>query len=113
MNNDFPIDGPHSMAEIETQPTEVRSDDLLDSAIGLLRVAICPACDGSGVVPVQVSARQYVTQEMASDAGQPEMAGSLYCDDEWEPQQCEWCDVRQRVIADYESNAKVDASSGL
>ena len=91
---------------LDAASRQSRSKALLDSAIGLLRVAVCPECDGSGVVPVQVSARQYVTAEMASDAGQPEMAGSLYCDDEWEPQQCEWCDVRQRVIADCEADAK-------
>ena len=97
---------------LDAASRQSRSKALLDSAIGLLRVAVCPECDGSGVVPVQVSARQYVTAEMASDAGQQDLTGSLYCDDEWEPQQCEWCDVRQRVIADYESNVPLHVPTG-
>lgn len=34
--------------------------------------------------PRWVSSREYVTREMALDAGRPEMEGSLYSDDEWE-----------------------------
>jgi len=74
------------------------STSLLAQAIALLKVAKCPACDGSGVIPVQTCARQYVTREMAMDAGQPEMEGSMYCDDEWEPQECQWCDERDTLL---------------
>jgi len=34
--------------------------------------------------PRQVRGREVVTHEMAIDAGEPEMEGSLYCDEEWE-----------------------------
>jgi len=74
------------------------STSLLAQAIALLKVAKCPACDGSGVIPVQTCVRQYVTRDMAMDAGCPEMEGSLYCDDEWEPQQCQWCDERNTLL---------------
>ena len=91
--------------------TELGSKPLLAQAIALLRVAKCPACDGSGVIPVQTCARQCVTREMAMDAGCPEMEGSLYCDDEWEPQQCQWCDERDQLLkanAPHERLAKGD-----
>jgi hypothetical protein len=67
---------------------------------GLLSVAKCPNCDGSGVTQIQTSCRQYVTSEMAMDAGCPEMAGSLYSDDEWELQQCQWCDERKQLLTE-------------
>lgn len=75
-----------------------RAAALLAQAIVLLKVAKCPACDGSGVIPVQTCARQHVTREMAMAAGYPEMEGSMYCDDEWEPTQCQWCDERDQVL---------------
>lgn len=50
---------------------------------------ICPNCDGLGVIPVQTRVRQYVTREMALDACDPSLEGSLYSDDEWEAQPCE------------------------
>src|SRR5207237_96201 len=34
--------------------------------------------------PVQTSERQYVTRDMANDAGDPSMEGSLYSDEEWQ-----------------------------
>ncbi len=59
---------------------------------GLLSVAKCPNCDGSGCIAHQVSSRQYVTRDMAIDAGDESLEGSLYSDDEWEQEQCQWCD---------------------
>lgn len=64
----------------------------------LLSVAKCPSCDGSGSIAVQTRSRELVTREMAMDAGEPEMEGSLYCDDEWEQQQCQWCDECARLL---------------
>jgi len=43
--------------------------------------------------PVQTSCRQYVTRDMAIDAGDREFEGSLYSDDEWEqtvPEGIDW-----------------------
>ena len=42
----------------------------------LLAVAVCPACDGSGGIPHQIS------------------------DDEWEQQQCQWCFERSALAPD-------------
>ncbi|MFA7218944.1 MAG: hypothetical protein WC119_00265 [Synergistaceae bacterium] len=64
----------------------------------LLKIAICPNCDGSGAIPVQTCARQYVTHDMAMDACCPEMEGSLYCDDEWEATQCQWCYEKDEIL---------------
>ena len=50
--------------------------------INLLEMAICPNCDGSGAIPHQVSSKQYVSRDMALDAGQPELEGSLYSNDQ-------------------------------
>jgi DnaJ-class molecular chaperone len=74
--------------------------ELLENAVALLKVATCPNCDGSGSTAVQTSSRQFVTRDMASDACCPEMEGSLYSDDEWEQQQCQWCDEKNRLIAE-------------
>ena len=79
----------------------IRSTDLLGCAVALLTVAKCPCCDGSGSIAVQTSSRQLVTREMAMDAGEPAMEGSLYSDDEWEQQQCQWCDERKTLLAEY------------
>ncbi|MFA7219493.1 MAG: hypothetical protein WC119_03245 [Synergistaceae bacterium] len=64
----------------------------------LLSTAICPNCDGSGAIPVQVSCREYVSHEMAMDAGCPEMEGSLYSDDEWQQVECEWCATKRQIL---------------
>ena len=73
----------------------------LGDAVALLRTAKCPNCDGTGCIPRQISSRQRVTREMASDAGCPEMEGSLYSDDEWVSEQCQWCDERNRLLEQY------------
>ncbi len=84
----------------ETQ-SAVSSMRLLGCAVELLKVAKCPCCDGSGAIAVQTSSRQLVTREMAYDAGSPEMEGSLYSDDEWEQQQCQWCEEKTTLLAEY------------
>ena len=70
----------------------------LEMAINLLKVAICPNCDGSGGIPRQTSSRSYVSREMAMDCGMPDLEGSLYTDDEWELEQCQWCDEKNTLI---------------
>lgn len=69
-------------------------------ALELLRVAVCPECDGSGAKQVQTQSRQYVTREMAHDAGDLSMEGSLYSDDEFETQQCRWCYERNQCLSE-------------
>ena len=63
----------------------------LDVAIGLLKIAKCPNCDGSGSIPRQVSSKEYVSSEMASAAGDSSLEGQLYSSEEWEAEQCQWC----------------------
>ncbi len=70
----------------------------LDEAIKLLKVAKCPNCDGSGSIPRQVASQQVVTKEMALDAGDPSLAGSCFGCDEWEQEQCQWCDERTKLL---------------
>lgn len=76
----------------------IENDLLL--AISLLKIAKCPNCDGSGGIPRQTSSRLYVTKEMAMDAGAPEMEGSLFSDEEWELEQCQWCDEKEQLLKD-------------
>ncbi len=71
--------------------------EVLEVAKALLDMAICPNCDGSGSTARQVSSRQYVTREMAIDGGDPDLEGSLYSDDEWEQEQCQWCFEKARI----------------
>ena len=58
---------------------------------GLLKIAKCPNCDGSGCIPHQVSERRCVTRDMAIDAGDEQLEGALYTDEKWEMEQCQWC----------------------
>ena len=65
---------------------------------GLLEMAVCPNCDGSGCIPRQVSSETRVSRDMASDAGMPELEGSIYTEDEWEAEQCQWCDEKNEAL---------------
>ncbi len=69
----------------------------------LLDMVKCPNCDGSGSTLHQVSSRQYVSRDMAMDAGMPEQEGSLYSDDEWEQEQCQWCAEKNQLSEDKDS----------
>lgn len=64
----------------------------------LLRVAICPECDGSGGNQVQTRWREYVSRDMARDAGDPAWEGMIYSEDEFEVQQCQWCADRVEAL---------------
>jgi len=77
----------------------------LAQALVLLTVAKCPNCDGSGAVQVRVGTRHYATREMALDAGDPSLEGSLVSDDEWEVEQCQWCDERNQLLKKYAERA--------
>ena len=68
------------MSQQESAASFVRSDALLDEAIALLRVADCPNCDGSGGIPRQVA------------------------DEQWELEQCQWCDELHSLLERYTSN---------
>lgn len=90
----------------EKEEPSIPSADLLADAVALLRAAKCPNCNGSGGIPRQTMSRQLVTREMASDAGCPEMEGSLYSDNEWELEQCQWCDEVRRLSEQCTANTK-------
>ena len=77
-------------------PDVVASKYLL--LLGLVRSAVCPNCDGSGGIAHQVSERRFVTRDMASDAGDLSLEGSLYSEEEWEQEQCEWCYLRDQIV---------------
>lgn len=68
---------------------------ILTTALEHLREK-CPNCDGSGAIQIQTGSRQFVTREMAIDAGDRSMEGSLYSEEKWEQEQCEWCATHQR-----------------
>jgi hypothetical protein len=90
----------------------IRCTGWLGRAVELLKVAKCPCCDGSGAIAAQIRSRQVVTREMALDAGEPSMEGSLYSDDEWEQQQCQWCDEKNRLISEIASQPNAEVSHG-
>lgn len=51
----------------------------------------CATCNGEGVIVAKYWPRQEVTREMAMDAGDLSMAGSLYSDEEYEYEPCPDC----------------------
>ena len=79
--------------------TSDRLQKMLEDSLNLLAVAKCPNCDGSGAIQVQTGSKSYVTREMACDAGDPTMGCSLYTDDEFDVEQCQWCDEQKKLLA--------------
>lgn len=65
-----------------------------------LKAAKCPNCDGSGVIARQVSSKSYVTRDMAIDAGDRSLEGSIFSKDDFEFEECQWCDERNKFIGD-------------
>jgi len=64
----------------------------------LLKVSKCPHCDGSGFTTVKIRDAQTVSRAMAMDAGDPSLEGSSYCDEQWEPEPCQWCAERHSAL---------------
>ena len=87
---------------------KVDSSALLADAVALLRAAKCPNCDGSGAIPRQTGRREYVSREMAMDAGDPSLEGTLFSDDSFELEQCQWCDELHALLERYTANKEVD-----
>lgn len=65
----------------------------------LLAVARCPACDGSGVLVTGGREVEYVSRDMAVDAGDPSLEGSIYRESEPEISQCQWCHEKSALLA--------------
>jgi hypothetical protein len=41
---------------------------------------------------------------MAMDAGDPSLEGSLFCEDEWDFEQCQWCCERAEALKETEAS---------
>lgn len=54
--------------------------------------------DGSGTIVYQTGSREYVSRSMAIDAGDESLEGSMYSDDRFEFEQCQWCYERNIAI---------------
>ena len=51
----------------------------------------CPNCNGTGAVTVLIRQKQFVSRDMAHDAGFPEMEGSVYTDEDFDYEPCPEC----------------------
>lgn len=91
------------MKEIKTG---LVTDDEIEKLIKEGKLEHCPNCDNSGGYPVQVSSRQYITKDMATDAEEPSLEGQMYSDDEFEEEQCEWCWTHPKSIFMYKRNKR-------
>lgn len=75
-----------------------RAADQIKLLTELLKVAKCPCCDGSGAIQKVVGSRQLVTHDMALDAGDPSLEGSVFSEAEVEVEQCQWCAERNAIL---------------
>ena len=83
----------HWIAEFNRVEAQVR--ELADA----LRIAKCPNCDGSGATIRPGYGPEYVSHEMAVDAGDLSLEGSVYREAEPIVEQCQWCAERQAALA--------------
>ncbi len=63
----------------------------------LLAVANCPACDGSGAIIREGHGPEYVSRDMAMEAGDVSLEGSIYRAAEPVIEQCQWCEARKNA----------------
>lgn len=91
---------PHQL-RIEAEQQRDAFKAAADRLAGLLSIAECPACDGSGVIVGESHPTEYVSREMALDAGDPSLEGSIYRTGDAEVSQCQWCDERKQSLADH------------
>lgn len=64
----------------------------------LLKIAKCPNCDGSGAIPVPIvvsGSRQISETEFEQTQ-----------EVKWEPEQCQWCDEKTKLLAPTERGEK-------
>lgn len=62
----------------------------------------CPNCPNQGFT-VEPTQQRYITRDMAIDAEMPELEGQLYCNDEFEQVQCEFCWCNEKSVY-YQKN---------
>ena len=94
-----------SLRQAEGVQPGLPSATLLACAVRLLKVSVCPNCDGSGSKPVPLG-EHFVSHEMAMDACDPSMEGASM-GIEWGQEQCQWCDEKNQLIAAYEAQANI------
>ena len=87
---------PANLANLEDFVCKIKDEN--ETLKGLLKMSNCLDCDGSGAIQRQTSSREYVTRSMALDAGDPELEGSLYSDDNFEIEQCRWCYEKNQIL---------------
>jgi hypothetical protein len=79
---------------------------LIKDLVKLLKMAKCPDCDGSGIVITKTRDRQYVSRDMAIDAGDRALEGALCQDEEFDYCQCQWCYEKKAIIAAAEKRSE-------
>ena len=83
----------------------------LHTFVHLLSTAKCPDCDGSGQYELRTKTN-YITSEMAQDAGDPSMAGMVYSV-ETTTVQCMWCWHRKELLQILNSEKPVQTNTML
>ena len=78
--------------------TPTNNNEEIGTLKGLLSMVNCPDCDGSGCMMHQVSEAQYISKYMAMDAGDMDLEGQLFSEEEWEQEQCRWCYEKKRIL---------------
>lgn len=68
----------------------LRRDEQIKETKGLLKIAKCPNCDGSGTIMTHVI-RSGSRQISDTEFEQVPI-------DDWEPEQCEWCDEKNKAL---------------
>jgi len=81
------------------------NDEMLNTAVVLLKEAICPNCGGDGYVIREITGSG--TQWVDDGTGNPYPVEVPIQDFEQEP--CEWCNIKDQLIEEYDRiNGKTD-----
>lgn len=73
---------------IDGKPQDVAANALLAEAIGVLRIAKCPDCDGCGYTVHEIGGCDMDGENDTRECVQ---------------EQCRWCDERASIIAEYDT----------
>ena len=85
----------------------------INMLLNLLNESKCPNCDGSGIIVHHITENQYVTRDMAIDAGNKSLEGSLYSKGDCDIEPCQWCDEKHKILsALMEYSCDVDCREG-
>jgi len=97
-------------SEIETKTERIHKlmvaadnrDSLIRELVDFAKLNNCPDCDGSGVIVSKGYDRRYVTRDMALDACDPSLEGTLYTEEQHQQEQCQWCFLKKSALAKAE-----------